>query len=318
MNPAARCLLLLGPALLPACAATGSAGGAPADVGDPRAVTVFRGDGSAATWNDLVAAACGADAVIVGENHGHPLGLAVSAALWSDTLADTHRAALSLEFFERDEQAHLDDYLAGLIDDKTFELATHRSAGSYPPGHRAMVEAAKAAGRPVYAANAPRVYVHLASSAGFDRLATLTDEQRRLFRVPDELPTGRYRQAFDEVMGDMSGHGGPAPDEPADPEQAQARHKAALDGAFRAQSVWDWTMAQTIDRALWAGNVPVLQVVGRMHCDFRGGLVLALERQHPGVRLVTVSFVDEDSATVRDEDADRADFVIYVGPAPAE
>ncbi len=337
MNHAPRLLLLVAATLSPACAATGSGDARtdPAAAGDPRSVPVFRGDGSTAAWSDLVDAAVDADAVILGENHGHPLGLAIAAALWSDVVERTPRAALSLEFFGRDEQCHLDDYLAGLTDEATFEQRTDRTAGSYPPGHRAMIEAAKAAGRPVFAANAPRPYVRLASSAGFDRLATLTAEQRRLFRVPDELPTGRYRHDFDEVMGDMAGHGGnpPAatasaataptattgePGAPVDPAAEEARHRAALDGAFRGQSLWDWTMAGSVDRALWDGNAPVVQVVGRMHCDFHGGLVLALDRLHPGIHTVTVSFVDEAPTAFQDADAGRADFVIYVGPEPTE
>jgi hypothetical protein len=75
-------------------------------------------------------------------------------------------------------------------------------------------------------------------------------------------------------------------------------------------------MADSIATALGAGNTPVCHVVGRFHEDFRGGLVQALEKLRPGAKIVTVSFVDEWSDTLRDEDKDRADYVIYVGPTP--
>ena len=57
------------------------------------------------------------DVVIIGEMHGHGRGLAVAAALWDDLLArGTGNPALSMEFFERDHQVHIDDYLADLAE----------------------------------------------------------------------------------------------------------------------------------------------------------------------------------------------------------
>ncbi len=280
--------------------------------GDPRSPSAFRGDGTSATWDQLASAAADADVVIVGENHGHAFGLASAAALWEDVLGRCPDAALALEFFERDDQSRLDDYLAGIIDDATFRKVTRRTAGSYPGGHHAMVELAKARHRPVIAANAPRQYVRLASKSGFDAMEKLNDRQKANFRVPDELPTGKYREDFDKVMGGMGGHGGADPskkDEAPDPEKA----RAALDGAFRSQSVWDWTMGESIAMGLDEGNRPVVQVVGRFHGDFGGGLVQAIRKIRPSTKILVVSFVDAPAAALRDEDRDRGDFVLYVG-----
>ncbi|MCC6675513.1 MAG: ChaN family lipoprotein [Phycisphaerales bacterium] len=278
---------------------------------DARAVPILRGDGAAASWDEVVSAASRAEAVLIGESHGHPVGLPAAAALFEDILARNERAALALEFFERNEQAAVDDYLTGITDAKTFKERTGRTASNYPGGHHAMVELAKAKNRPVIAGNAPRVYVRAARRDGYDRLRGLTPEQARLFRIPDELPTGRYRVDFDAVM-DQPGalHGLP---EDATPEQK----REAKDGMFRSQSVWDWTMAESVARALNAGAAPVVQVVGRFHIEHDGGLVMALEKLRPGTRMVTVAFVDEASAPVTDETSGRADYVVYVGPVHA-
>src|SRR4029079_18353147 len=112
--------------------------------------------------------------VFLGENHGHPLGLATADELFEDVLAREPNAALSLEFFERDEQSRLDDYLTGVSDVAALEKSSERTPGNFPPGHRAMVEAAKRAGRPVHAANAPWQYTTLARKEGYERLAQLT------------------------------------------------------------------------------------------------------------------------------------------------
>lgn len=279
-----------------------------------RAVTIFSEDGRPVEWSNLVSSASDADVVLVGENHGHPLGLAAAAALWEDMLPRSPRAALAMEFIERDEQSRLDDYLTGITDEATFRKRTNRVEGNYPSGHRQMIEAAKSAGRPVIAANAPRPYVRIARTSGFDKLASLTPEQKRLFRIPDEIPARgtRYRDDFDKIMTEDPGQSPPAALDPA----ADAQRRATLDATFRSQSMWDWTMADSVAAALQKNNAPVLLIVGRFHIDFEGGLAQALKHIHPGAKTVRISFVDAPAPTSggpRDEDKARANYIIYVG-----
>lgn len=286
-----------------------------------RTPIIFRGNGEATTLDAVAEEAARVDAVLVGENHGHPLGLQTAADLWARILDRAPHAALALEFIERDEQAALDDYLAGVTDEAAFKKASGRTDGNYPPGHRAMVEAAKAKNLPVIAANAPRRYVRLARSEGFDRLRSLSPEQGRLFRIPDVLPTGAYRGEFDKVMAVPHEKGPNAPLET--PEEKLAR----LDSTFRSQSTWDWTMGESVARAIADRRTPTLLVVGRFHIERHGGdgsareeggTTQAIRALSPGVRVLTVLFVDAwpESGQLRSEDASRADVVVYVGPSP--
>lgn len=294
-------LVLLGGCAAPMGAPLPAPGTSEAPVAElpARDVTVFDGrSGARVTWDRLVISAASADAVLIGENHGHALGLASAAAIFSDTLDRAKNAALALEFFERDQQLGLDDYLSNLIDEAVFRQRTRRNDSSYPPGHRAMVELARAASIPVIAANAPRAYVRLARLEGYDRLRAMTPEQQRMFRIPDALPEGRYREDFNAVMGAN----------PSDPSTL-----SGLDATFRSQSLWDWTMAQSVAAALDRGRAPVFLVIGRFHTDFDGGTPIALRLLRPGTRITTISYVNAASNTLREEDQDRADFVIYVG-----
>lgn len=296
--------LLVVSLFLVACAATSPGPLKVETVLEPRAVTIFRGDGTPASWEQLVEAASASEVVFLGENHGHPLGLASAAALFDDVLGRSKHASLSLEFFERDEQSRLDDYLAGVSDMATLERRTQRAEGNFPAGHRAMVEAAKRAARPVHASNAPRQYVRIVSQRGYEPLGTLTWEQRRLFRIPDELLGGRYREDFDRIMT------------PAGRDPKAADEQTRLARVFRSQQMWDWTMGESIFFALSAGEAPVVQAIGRFHSDFRGGTVQALERLRPGTRALVVSFVNETApAALAPDDAGRGDFVLYVGPS---
>lgn len=280
------------------------------------AIPIFKSGGAVASIDDVVAAMAQADVVLIGESHGHPDGLALAADLWSRTLALTARPALALEFFERDEQAHLDDFLTGVTTDEQFRKNARRTAGNYPDGHRIMVEQAKGAGAPVAASNAPRRYVRLARLEGFSRLAGLTPEQRRLFVIPKTLPTGRYRDEFFSMMGAMPTNTSNADGASHSGDGDRVERQKTLMGFYRSQSMWDATMADSIARALAEGRRPVVQVVGRFHSDFEGGLTQFLRVLAPEARIVTISMAPETRDTLASEDAGRADFVVYVGPMP--
>ncbi len=247
---------------------------APITAEESRAIPVFRGsDGATVAYADLLAAACEAEVVIIGENHGHRVGNAWAATLFEDVIEKKNgwstRPALSMEFFERDDQSRLDDYLKGVVDEATFRKKTERALGNYPPGHARMIEAAKKHDVPVIAANMPWQFVRFIRGKDYAALDTLTPEQKRLFRIPDAMVEGRYRKDHDELMGPMvdaelsakkpASHGG---SQTADKSAAQAeapemsdeekagKRKARLDGLFRVMQLWDWTMAESVADAL--------------------------------------------------------------------
>lgn len=268
------------------------------------AVRIFDTQGRTTSWDQMIDALVDADVVVIGESHGHPLGLEAAALVFDDLLARTDHAALAMEFFERDTQVALDDYLTGVTDEATFEKAAHRSQGNYPPGHKRLIEAAKAAGRQVIAANAPRRYVHMARKQGYDALAKLTDEQKRLFVIPTVMPSGDYKDAFFEMMGGGMGTGDQV-HSGMPPEMVEA--------IFRSQAMWDATMADSVYRATLSGNRPVVLVVGRFHADNEGGTIQLLKRLRPDLTIKTLSMVINTDQVMDEEDAGSADFIVYTG-----
>ena len=157
--------VMLGSALMAGCSVSvvrdGDAAGDDVVIRDQaRGVTIRKGDGSGiANWADVVADMASADVVLFGEMHGHPLGLAVAQELWEDILVHSPQAVLTMEFYERDQQIHVDDYLSGVTTREQFDKACRKNAKNNAPGHIRMIDAAKEAGRPVLAGNAPRRYV---------------------------------------------------------------------------------------------------------------------------------------------------------------
>lgn len=282
----------------------------PADAA--RAVPIRHSDGRAASWEELANVASAADVVLIGENHGHELGLAAAAALWEDVLKRSPKAVLAMEFFERDEQVALDDYLTGITDEAAFLRAAHRAKGNYPSGHRAMIESAKSGGRPVIAANAPRRYVRLARTDGYERLRGLTGEQARLVAIPSTEASAAYRAAFADVMDRNAGLSEAQKNDAA----FMAERAKSLDASFRSQWMWDCTMGESVEHALKLGS-PAVLVVGRFHVDHDGGTVQAVRTRLQDKKVVVVSFVDAamPAGGIAESDRGRADFVIYVGPS---
>jgi uncharacterized iron-regulated protein len=265
-------------------------------------VRIFDRTGAAVSWDSMLEAVASAEIIVVGETHGHELGLAAATEVWESVASAS--AALLLEFFERDQQVAIDDYLSGVTDREGFAKASGRTPGNYPAGHERMVEAARAVGAKVYAANAPRRYVRRTTAHGYEQLVGLGFEQQRLFVVPDALVTGRYRDDFFGLMGGMShgtsGEGGGMP-------------ASMIEKMYRSQQMWDATMADSTVRAATSGASPVLLVIGRFHSDFDGGTIEFVRRRAPQAKLMTLSMVASSAASVSPEDVGRADFVFYVG-----
>jgi uncharacterized iron-regulated protein len=276
------------------------------------ALPMFDGaTGEEVDWRDLVARAARADAVLIGETHSLRLGLAAAAELFEQSVRASmdagldSRPALALEFFDRETQIAIDDYLAGVIEEVQFLEYANRTAGNYPPGHRAMVEIAKREGLPVTAANAPRRYVRLARTDGVERYEAMTPSQRRLFETPGETTEGRYREDFFDLMGGAA-HG----DEEG---EDQGPTEEEIEGFFLSQNVWDATMADTVADALEDGYAPVFLVVGRFHTDYEGGLTQRLRERTPDAEVLTISVLDAREDSLHEDDEGRADVVIYAG-----
>ncbi len=248
--------LVLGSAIMVGCSTTTRIDVAESDASvsreEARSVIIRKGDGTGvASWDEVVADMVSADVVLFGEMHGHPLGLAVAQELWEDILTASPQAVLAMEFYERDQQLAIDDYFSGVTDREKFDKAANRNKGNNAPGHVRMIDAAKEAGRPVLAANAPRRYVTIARKQGYDALRELGESQQAMFSLPIGDGEGGYKDRFLGLMSGMGDHAG---------EEIAASF-------FRSQSVWDATMGESIVNGLELGS-PVAHVVGYFHVQF--------------------------------------------------
>lgn len=251
------------------------------------------------------------DVVFLGEQHDDPVTHRVQAILLDEIGRRQPRVVLSLEMFERDVQALVDDYAAGRLAESDF-LARSRPWGNYADAYRPLVERARWWGWPVVAANVPRPLASAVSRGTLAVLDTLPATHAGWYAAELRCePQGEYFRHFGEAMGGMQGHGAGA-------DTAAAR--ATLTRFYEAQCLKDETMAESIARARHgAPDAVVVHVNGAFHSNGRLGTVERLVRRMPTLRVavVTLAPVDDPRAGDAAEHA-GSDYVVFTRrPPPA-
>lgn len=251
--------------------------------------------GDAVSMDVLVEALADQDVVFVGEHHdtaaGHELQNELTRLLIERRAS---HVALSMEMFERDTQEVLDRYLRGEIDEAAFRESSRPWPG-YDEFYRPAVEAARAAGAPVIAANIPRPLAARVNKEGLEAVAGEAHVPREVHVEP-----GDYR---DRVLGALGGHG----ESMADMDK---------DRFFAAQCIKDDAMAEAIaDHLAAKPGTSVIHWNGAFHSDHGLGTVERLKRRRPDVRVAILTTVRSDDPRYRltDEERAAADFAIVVG-----
>jgi len=197
--------------------------------------------------------------LLVGENHEDPaahrlelnlLTALIQKAKNSPMLKDTkqeqqqysinetlsslpnHSLALSLEFYDREAQTVLDEYLKGFVDVDTF-LQNARPPHNHAD-YQPLIDYCKANAVPVIAANCPRRYSRMVSKGGGRRgleecSMTVAATAANLPPLPYAEASDQYKRAFAEIMGVLNHNDDSVP-------------TSLLD----AQCLWDASMADSI------------------------------------------------------------------------
>ena len=264
---------------------------------------VYSGDGSASSIDDIVAAMGAAEVVFVGETHDDPTGHFLEAELFrlayeahgSDSTS--RPVALSLEFFQRDAQPILDEYLGGLITEKAF-LADSRPWPRYDTDYRPMVEFAKEQDLAVIAANTPRRYANRVTRLGRESLWELGPEAlATIAPLPYGQPSKAYRDQWVQVImavmeEEQMKCGKPIVDSTTADSGAAGAHQSAhgnMGNQLHSQVLWDATMAYWVnDHLVRHPDALVLHMVGSFHVARGTGIPEQLERYRPGTSSIIV------------------------------
>ncbi|HEX8387060.1 MAG TPA: ChaN family lipoprotein, partial [Rubricoccaceae bacterium] len=239
--------------------------------------------GEAHPLDVLLDEAAEADVVFLGEVHDDPTAQALELAALAglvERAGGRRPVVLALEMFEADVQPVLDEYVSGLIPERSF-LEAARPWGNYAD-YRPLVEFAKAHGVAVVASNAPVRYVRLVSSGG-DLSGLSPAALGWLPPLPVAAPSDSMAASFARATSGMMGHGGPSPE-----------------GLLAAQNLRDASMAQAVARALARPDRPlVVHVNGGFHSAGGRGIPEHLARVAPGARRFLIAVEPEADIDVR-------------------
>ncbi|MEE8572608.1 MAG: ChaN family lipoprotein, partial [Gemmatimonadota bacterium] len=230
--------------------------------------------------------------------------------------------ALSLEFFQRDSQPILDEYLAGLITEKSFRNDS-RPWPRYETDYRSLIEFSKENGLSVIAANSPRRYATRVTMNGRESLNDLSPEAlESLAPLPYGDPSEEYRSQWIQIIMEVMEEEGmkcglPIP-EPAEGEEAiEARAPAGshdnMGNQLHSQVLWDATMAYWVSQYLaQQPDALVLHMVGGFHVERGTGTPEHLEAYRPGTTrmIVVLQPVEDIDAFEPAPEGEWGDFVI--------
>src|SRR5262245_61672759 len=217
------------------------------------------------TFNDfemMLAGLAKADVVFVGEEHDDLATHRLELAILEGLARRRSSIIVSMEMFERDTQAAVDDYLAGRINESEF-LKTSRPWPNYATDYRPLVEFARMKGWPVIAGNVPRKYASEVARGGISVLDQLPQVERDLAAADMTAPKDDYVKRFAETMGAHPiGTGG---------SQSALEARETMERFYLAQCVKDDTMAESIARAYSGSMEPkplIVQFNGAFHIDY--------------------------------------------------
>lgn len=242
---------------------------------------IYRGDGTPATMDQLIAESKAASVTFLGETHDDPVAHHLEEQILRRS--SEPNLTLSLEMFERDVQYVLDEYLAGFISEDHLKKSG-RAWKNYPTDYKPLIEFAKEKKMAVVAANAPRRYVNRVSRNGAASLDALGPEAKQFLPpLPYAKASPDYAAKFGKVMDEHKENGAaPSP-------EASAR-------GLEAQSLWDAGMAYSIADYLTRNpDKRVLHVNGSFHTAQRLGTVEHLLRYRPQTSVVVVTMISDAS-----------------------
>jgi uncharacterized iron-regulated protein len=242
-----------------------------------------------------------ADVVFVGEQHDDPYTHRLEAAVLQGLMRRKVALTVSLEMFERDVQPSVDAYLAGKMTEEEF-LKTSRPWPQYATDYRSLVEMAKGHGWPVIAANVPRRLASDVAKGGQSAIDQFSATDKTYAARELQCPKDAYFTRFAESMGSHPG--------------SDADKQKTLERYYLSQCLKDETMAEAIATAFGKQTSPgtIVHFTGAFHVDYGTGTAERTRRRLAGRRVAIVSMVpveDLDSLTVDEDDAKRADYLVF-------
>jgi len=256
---------------------------------DKKAFTLFNSEGKEVKYEKLLESAKEADVILFGEFHDNPINHWLQQELTRD-LYDIKKGELILgaEMFESDDQIVLNEYLSGLISEKTFKDEA-KLWTNYPTDYKPLVEFAKKNNLKFIATNIPRRYANMVYSKGLEKLDSI-DADAKKWIAPLPIQYDSTLTCYSEIYKNAHGHGG--------------------QNLPKSQAIKDATMAHFILKNLSSGKT-MIHFNGSYHSDQHQGIEWYLKKANPDLKVLTIGATEQDEIDeLEKENYGQANFII--------
>ena len=253
----------------------------------------YDSSGTELSYADAVNVTSNSDVVLFGELHNSSIIHWIQLRLTKDLYYKNNNLALGGEFFERDNQLVINEYLSDLYDEKKL-IAETKAWPNFETDYLPIVEFAKANNLPFYATNVPRRYASVVAKKGLDTLKTLDKNSKELFaKLPFDFSLDI--PGYAEMMEMMGGH--------ADPSSSE--------NFVKAQAIKDATMAETISQNRFKDGI-FLHFNGDFHSSNYGGVYWYLKNDNKKIDVTTIKVYSAEEIQFKDQWRGSGDLILVV------
>ncbi len=256
---------------------------------DKAPYTLYNAEGKKVSYKKMLRVLKDKKIILFGEYHNNAIAHWLQLAVTKD-LQQTSKLVLGAEMFEADNQAALNNYLAGKLSAKGLDSSA-RLWKNFSTDYAPLVNFAKENNIPFIATNIPRKYAALVSKGGFEKLDSLSAEEKS-WMAPLPIAYDPNLPGYVKMMEMMAGHG--------------------TINMPKAQATKDATMAYFILKNIQPQTI-FIHFNGSYHSDNFDGINWYLKKAQPSLKIGTISTVSQkDIKILLAENKGKADFIICV------
>lgn len=253
------------------------------------AYILYNSKGKKVGYKKMIKTLAKSDVVMIGEFHNNPISHWLQLEITRDCKA-LRNLVLGAEMFEQDNQAALDNYVQGKINQKGFDT-TARLWPNYKTDYAPLVNFARENKLVFAATNIPRRYASLVSKKGFAALDTLSALERT-WMAPLPMAFDSTLPGYVNMKKMMGDHGN--------------------SNIVKAQASKDATMAYFILKYFVPGSL-FIHYNGSYHSDNHDGIVWYLKQSKPDLKITTITTVSQTGLKkLMKENKGKADYIICV------
>jgi len=257
---------------------------------DQPAYVIYNSKGDEASFEKMLKMAREKSYIFFGEYHNNPIAHWLQFELTKSMFElKKNDLVLGAEMFESDNQYIIDEYLAGMISEKSFSEEV-RLWPNYNTDYKPLLEFAKANKLPFIATNIPRRYASMVFKKGLESLNNLSDLAKSYIVPLTSFQFDSTVTCYKDLM--QGDHGG--------------------FNMANAQAIKDATMAYFIEKNMTTDGT-FLHFNGAYHSDNYQGIIHYLKKNVDLSEIMTISTVtQEDVSALHDDNKNIADFIICV------